>query len=203
MGHGFRVASQRQGLLTRGRIPDLHRLVIRSTRDALPVGTEGDGPDPCRVPSQGQGLLARGCVPHLHRFVLRSLAIRFPSGLKAMLMTLSACPFRVKVSWPVDASHTFTVPTHNPLAIRLPSGLKATLMTAMLCLSGSRSPGQWTRPNLHHASPSTRDPLSVGTERDAGDNPAGPPRVRSPGPWTRPRPSPPVRIHPRSACRRD
>ena len=39
------------------------------------------------------------------------------------------CPLRVSVSWPVAASHTFTVRSPLAEASRLPSGLNATLMT--------------------------------------------------------------------------
>ena len=34
-----------------------------------------------------------------------------PSGLNATLVTPPVCPLRVSVSWPVAASHTFTVPS--------------------------------------------------------------------------------------------
>ena len=114
-----------QHLSARGRIPDLHRFV-RSTRDPRPVRTEGDAGDQIRVPSQGQGLLTPGRIPDLHASSPRPLAIRFPSGLKATLNTGPVCPRKVNVSWPVDASQTFTVLSPDPLAIRFPSGLKAT-----------------------------------------------------------------------------
>src|SRR5207253_1292979 len=60
------------------------------------------------------------------------LARRLPSGLKATLVTALVWPLRVRASWPVAASHTFTVWSHEPLARRLPSGLKATLVTALV-----------------------------------------------------------------------
>ena len=37
------------------------------------------------------------------------LTIRFPSGLKLTLWTMSECPLSVSVSWPVWASQTFSV----------------------------------------------------------------------------------------------
>ena len=44
-----------------------------------------------------------------------------PSGLNATLLTVPVCPLRVRVSWPVAASHTFTVPScaggGEPLAV--------------------------------------------------------------------------------------
>ena len=56
-----------------------------------------------------------------------------PSGLNATLVTAPVCPLRVRASWPVAASHTFTVPSSLAEARRLPSGLNATLMTAPVC----------------------------------------------------------------------
>src|SRR5262249_53933759 len=58
-----------------------------------------------------------------------ALARRWPSGLKATLVTQFAWPLRLRVSRPVCASHTFTVPSLLPLARRRPSVLKATLVT--------------------------------------------------------------------------
>ena len=59
--------------------------------------------------------------------------MRLPSGLNATLVTVSVCPLRERISWPLSASHTFTVLSWLPLTMRLPSGLNATLMTAPVC----------------------------------------------------------------------
>jgi hypothetical protein len=56
-----------------------------------------------------------------------------PSGLNATLFTQSVCPLRERASWPVAASHTFTVLSQLPLTMRLPSGLNATLVTPAVC----------------------------------------------------------------------
>ena len=47
-------------------------------------------------------------------------------------MTWSLCPFNVSVSWPVVASHTFTVRSQPAEASRFPSGLNATLQTRVV-----------------------------------------------------------------------
>ena len=49
------------------------------------------------------------------------LTSRWPSGLKATLRIESACPERVRSSWPDTASHSFTVLSTEALA-RLPFG---------------------------------------------------------------------------------
>ena len=56
-----------------------------------------------------------------------------PSGLNATLVTALVCPLSVSISWPVAASHTFTVRSELAEASRLPSGLNATLRTPPLC----------------------------------------------------------------------
>ena len=56
-----------------------------------------------------------------------------PSGLNATLVTPPVCPLRVRVSWPVAASHTFTVLSPLAEASRWPSGLNATLLTSSVC----------------------------------------------------------------------
>ena len=43
------------------------------------------------------------------------------------------CPLRVRVSCPVAASHSFTVPSPLAEASRLPSGLNATSQTPLVC----------------------------------------------------------------------
>jgi integrase len=46
---------------------------------------------------------------------------------------------KVRTSWPVDASHTLTVSSKEPVARRRPSGLKATAITWAVCPSRTRS----------------------------------------------------------------
>ena len=104
-------------------------------------------------------------IPHLHRLVpTAGEDACWPSGLKATLLTASVCPLRVRTSWPVCASHTFTVLSSLPLTRRLPSGLKATLQTpAGVPLEGEESPGRSARPT---PSPSCHQlPLSRGACR--------------------------------------
>src|SRR5262249_8111068 len=66
-------------------------------------------------------------------------ARRMPSGLKHTPLTGPVCPRRVRTSFPVWASHTFTSQglsgTSPPeaLARRLPSALKHTELTECLC----------------------------------------------------------------------
>ena len=78
-------------------------------------------------------------------------ATRLPSGLKAtgpipprtesLSSTGPANPLKVRSSWPVCASHTFTVRSAAALTRRRPSGLNATLWTGPVCpvrVTGSR-----------------------------------------------------------------
>ena len=64
------------------------------------------------------------------------------------------CPLSVRVSCPVAASHTFTVPSRLAEASRLPSGLNATLVdTAGVPLEGEGFlPGRGV-PHLHRPVP--------------------------------------------------
>ena len=76
------------------------------------------------------------------------------------------CPLRVRVSWPVAASQTFTVPSTLAEAIRLPSGLNATLLTPSVCPLRVRisSPGRGV-PDLHRPiHTGGGDPPAVGAE---------------------------------------
>ena len=73
--------------------------------------------------------------------------MRLPSGLNATLVTMSVCPLRERTSWPVAASHTFTVLSSLPLTMRLPSALNATLVTlADVSLEARGPPGRCPRP---------------------------------------------------------
>ena len=82
------------------------------------------------VALERERFLAAGRVPHLQRLVPAAAGDPLAVGLKATLVTQSVCPLSVSISWPLAASHTFTVLSALPLTIRLPSGLKATLITA-------------------------------------------------------------------------
>ena len=94
-----------------------------------------------------------------------------PSGLNATLLTPPVCPLRVRVSCPVAASHTFTVPSQLAEASRLPSGLNATLETLVgVPLEGEGFlPGRGV-PHLHRpVLTGGGEPLAVGAERHARD----------------------------------
>ena len=81
-----------------------------------------------RVPLEGEDLLARRRVPHLRRPVLAAGDDALAVGAERHARTrTSVCPLRVRTSWPVAASHTFTVSSPLPVTMRLPSGLNATL----------------------------------------------------------------------------
>jgi len=58
-------------------------------------------------------------------------AIRLPSGLKAMLVTVSRWPRSVQMFLPLSASHRLIVPPQSPEAIALPSGRNASAVTAL------------------------------------------------------------------------
>jgi hypothetical protein len=45
---------------------------------------------------------------------------------------IPGCPLRVSSSWPLSASHTFTVPSQLPLTMRLLSALRHTLLTLLV-----------------------------------------------------------------------
>src|SRR5262249_21886957 len=68
-----------------------------------------------------------------------ALARRSPSGLKQTVLTSEVCPLRLRASWLVCASQTFTVRSSLALARRLPSGLKHTLTTPAVCPLGRRA----------------------------------------------------------------
>ena len=83
-------------------------------------------------------LRVRICLPVLasHKRIVSSeppLASVRPSGLNAMLSTLSPCPLRVRICLPVSASHKRIVSSKPPLASVRPSGLNATLPTLFVC----------------------------------------------------------------------
>ena len=82
------------------------------------------------------------------------------------------CPLRVRVSWPVAASHTFTVSSRLAEASRLPSGLNATLVTrAGVPLEGEDFLAGRGVPHLHRPVPAGGgEPLAVGAERHARDS---------------------------------
>src|SRR5262249_34856017 len=90
-----------------------------------------------------------------------ALARRLPSGLKATLLTPPPC---LKVnSWPVWASHTFTVLSAEPLAKRLPSGLKATHQIASVCpLNENRSWPTWSSQSFSDFPATLAKPLPSG-----------------------------------------
>src|SRR6266404_997204 len=67
------------------------------------------------------------------------LTIPSPSGVNATLYTLSLCPLRRSISWPVATSHMRTVLSREPAATRRPSGEIATLVTPESAVSVSRS----------------------------------------------------------------
>ena len=82
------------------------------------------------------------------------------------------CPSSVSVSWPVAASHTFTVLSQLAEASRWPSGLNATLLTLLVCpLRVSISWPVAGVPHLHRLIVTTGggDPRAVGAERHARD----------------------------------
>ena len=81
------------------------------------------------------------------------------------------CPLSVSVSWPVAASHTFTVLVQLPLTRRLPSGLNATLQTpAGVPLEGEDFLAGRRVPHLQRLVPAAGDdPFAVGAERHAVD----------------------------------
>ena len=102
-----------------------------------------------------------------------------PSGLNATLLTAPVCPLRVRVSWPVAASQTFTVWSSLPEARRLPSGLNATLVTvAGVPLEGEGLLAGRRVPDLHRlVAAGGGEALAVGAERHAVDR-AGVPLER-------------------------
>ena len=96
----------------------------------LPSGLNATLLTPSRVPLEGEDFLARRRRPTLRpSWSPTAVAMRLPSGLNATLTTAAVCPLRVRISWPVSASHTFTVLSRLPVTMRLPSGLNATLST--------------------------------------------------------------------------
>ena len=82
------------------------------------------------VPLEGEGFLAGRGVPHLHRLVDAGGGEPLAVGAERHAQTPLVCPLRVRVSWPVAASHTFTVSSALAEARRLPSGLNATHLTS-------------------------------------------------------------------------
>ena len=84
---------------------------------------------------------------------------------------MSVCPLRVSTSWPVAASHTFTVLSSLPLTMRLPSGLNATLLTrCRVPLEGEDLLARVRVPHLHRlVIAAADDAFAVGAERHAVD----------------------------------
>jgi hypothetical protein len=63
----------------------------------------------------------------------------WPSGLKATEVTEFLCPLKVRISLPVEASHSRAVLSPDPVSTCAPSGLKATDETEYLCPWKARS----------------------------------------------------------------
>ena len=127
------------GFRTGGRIPDLHGPIPAARGQPGPVGTEDDAVDSAGVPLEGEEFLAGLGVPHLHRpIVATALARRLPSGLKATLCDQAVCPLRERSSWPVCASHTFTVVTRagQAFAVRAEGHAVATALEGEEFLAG-------------------------------------------------------------------
>src|SRR5262249_25956525 len=80
-----------------------------------------------------------------HTFIVLSLSSsaavtrRLLSGLKTRFDKAPVRPLRVRNSWPVWASHIFTVLSRDELARRFPSGLNATWVTLSVCALRERS----------------------------------------------------------------
>ena len=83
--------------------------IVARRRQPFAVRAKRHAIDPNAVSFQRERLLTGRGVPHLHRLIIAAVASRFPSGLNATLQNTAVCPFNVSVSWPVVASHTFTV----------------------------------------------------------------------------------------------
>ena len=93
--------SLRSGELLRFGLHNQDTKVERREQPFGPLGFDG-------AVLYHQGLSGRAS----HTFTVPSSladASRPPSGLNATLLTRPVCPLRVRVSWPVPASHTFTV----------------------------------------------------------------------------------------------
>ena len=117
-GHAVNLAAvplEREGVLAGRRVPDLQRAVQLAADDPLAVGAEGDAGNPAGVSLERERFLTAGRVPNLQRLVTRCrVTIRLPSGLKATLERFAVCPLRVKISCPLAASQTFSVPSKLP-----------------------------------------------------------------------------------------
>ena len=117
-------------------VPHHHRRVPAAD-DAFAVGAERHADNPARVSLERQDFLARVGIPQLELPAvarvadrpLLPLTTRLPSALNATLATLLVCPLRVRIAWPLSASHTLTVLSSLPLTMCLPSALNATLVT--------------------------------------------------------------------------
>jgi len=106
-------------LRARLRIPDLHGVVKRPADDVLAVRRVRYRVNGARVPRQRALLLmdqTRTSAP-VHA------AVNDPNNINTRLLT----------SWPVAASHIFTVLSFDPLTMCLPSGEYATERTQSEC----------------------------------------------------------------------
>ena len=78
--------------------------------------------DHAGVPGEGAQLFSAGQVPELQRPVrLPESAVR-PSGAMATLITPTECPVKVRSSFPVARSQSFSVSSVHPESAVRPSG---------------------------------------------------------------------------------
>ena len=122
-------------------------------------------------PRSGEDFLARGGVPELHRAVTAGGGDAAAVGAERHAVTAAVCPRRVRTSWPVAASQSFTVRSELAEAMRRPSGLNATPMTRMVVpAQGEDFLAGGGVPELHRAVPAGGgDAAAVGAERHAAD----------------------------------
>ena len=110
-------------------VPDFNRRVTTATGYPLSIRAETHAEDITRVSRERRHFLAGFDIPDRDLTEVPGIPTStddpLPVGVRLTLKT-GKCPLSVSVSWPVSASHTFTVSSRLPLMIRWPSGLKIT-----------------------------------------------------------------------------
>src|SRR5437899_3327124 len=99
-----------EGLLSRLRLPHVHRVVVAPRDDALAVRGERYALDLAGVPFEGERLLPGLRIPHLYRPVPAPRHDACAVGGKRHAIDPVGVPLEGEVSCPVCASHTFTSP---------------------------------------------------------------------------------------------
>ena len=112
--HRTGVPGEGAQLFSAGQIPELQRLIPLPESAVRPSGAMATLSNPTGVPGKGAQLFSGGQVPELQRLVPTPRSAVRPSGAMATLVTASECPVKVRSSFPLARSQSFSVLSSAP-----------------------------------------------------------------------------------------